>query len=266
MAERGPLAAWRHFLALPVDSRPKTVLVAFAVSTVCAVAVTTATAILRPIQTANQAAEERLSLEALLATIPGMEAVLGADPDAALSTLVVDLEASASTPELRADDLAAALEDPANWTDLPPAADTAGIGARPDLAQVFLRREEGRVSLVVLPVRGAGYGGPIEAMLALRGDLDTIAGLTITDHSETPGLGARIEEPSWQARFAGKRLRDAEGEMRFAVVKDGADTEYEVDGITGATRTSDAVEDMIRFWTGPDGFGPWLDALRAEGG
>jgi Na+-transporting NADH:ubiquinone oxidoreductase subunit D len=36
----------------------------------------------------------------------------------------------------------------------------------------------------------------------------------------------------------------------------------EVDGITGATRTSNAMTRMIRFWLGPEGYGPFLDAVR----
>jgi Na+-transporting NADH:ubiquinone oxidoreductase subunit C len=118
------------------------------------------------------------------------------------------------------------------------------------------------VRLVVLPVLGAGYGGPIRAMLALGPDMDTIAGLAITDHEETPGLGARIEEPGWLRRFPGTELRDPEGDLRFHVARGPAGTEYEVDGITGATRTSNAVTRMIRFWVGPEGYGPFLDAVR----
>ena len=99
-------------------------------------------------------------------------------------------------------------------------------------------------------------------MLALRGDTNTIAGLTILDQSETPGLGARITETSWQAEFPGTRLRDDTGALRFEVARGSAATDFEVDGITGATRTSNAITRMIRFWAGPDGFGPFLEAVR----
>jgi Na+-transporting NADH:ubiquinone oxidoreductase subunit C len=46
------------------------------------------------------------------------------------------------------------------------------------------------------------------------------------------------------------------------VARGPATTEYEVDGITGATRTSNAVTGMVRFWLGPDGYGPLIDAIR----
>lgn len=158
--------------------------------------------------------------------------------------------------------LAAALEDPANWTTLAPEDDMAGLGSRPNYQQIFLLRDGDTVSLAILPIWGAGYNGTIRAMLAMRGDMNTIAGLTVTEQSETPGLGARIEEPAWQASFAGTKLADASGEIRFTVAKGTAASEYEVDGITGATRTSSAISRIVRFWAGPMGYGPLIDAIQ----
>jgi Na+-transporting NADH:ubiquinone oxidoreductase subunit C len=40
---------------------------------------------------------------------------------------------------------------------------------------------------------------------------------------------------------------------------------FEVDGISGATHTSNGVANMLRFWMGEDGFGPFLAKLRAGG-
>ena len=42
-------------------------------------------------------------------------------------------------------------------------------------------------------------------------------------------------------------------------------TEFEVDGISGATRTSNGISNMLRFWLGPGGFGPFLTRLKEEG-
>jgi len=253
---------WRRFLEQPADSRGKTILVAFLVSAICALGVTAATAILRPIQAQNRAAEEQLRLETLLSAIPGMAEVLSGGAGDALGTVVVDLDRGRAADGVGPADLPAALEDPANWTRLPPEADPAGIGARPDLAQVYILREGGQVRLVVLPLIGAGYNGPVRAMLALRGDMNTIAGFTVMDQFETPGLGARITELAWQGGFAGKALRDGGGALRFEVTRGAAASDFGVDGITGATRTSNAVTRMIRFWVGPDGYGPFLDAVR----
>lgn len=251
---------WRRFLALPNESRAKTVLVAFLVSAVCAALVSGATVVLRPIQAANRAAEEQARIEALVQGIPGMAALLQ-QSGGVLSTVIVDLDTGRASAEVTPDTLGQALEDPANWRVLDREQDLAGIGQRPNIAQVFLLRDAEQVSLILLPLSGQGYGGRIDAILALRGDLNTVAGLTITRHSETPGLGGRIEEAAWQADFPGVTLRDDQGEMRFRVARGPAAGAHEVDGITGATRTGRGVTQMVRFWLGPDGYGPFLNAV-----
>lgn len=251
---------WRRLLALPNESRTKTLVVAFLVSAVCAALVSGATVVLRPIQAANRAAEEQARISALVAGIPGMTALLQSS-GGALSTVVVDLDTGRAAADVTPATLDAVLADPANWTTLEPGADIAGLSRRPDYAQVFLLRDEDRVSLVLLPLTGQGYGGRIDAILALRGDMNTIAGLAVTAQSETPGLGARIEEAAWQAGFAGTEVRDAAGDIRFRVARGPATGVHEVDGITGATRTGRGVTGMVRFWLGPDGYGPLLDAI-----
>lgn len=264
MAGLDPLRPWRRLLALPNESRRKTLFVAFTVSAVCALMVSGATVLLRPIQTANRAAEAEARIEALVRGIPGMGAILE-QSGGTLSTVVIDLEEGAAAREVTPETLEAALAEPANWTALDRGEDLAGLGRRPDYVQIYLLRDggaEGDVSVVLLPVSGAGYNGRIDAVLALRGDTTTIAGLAITGHSETPGLGARIEEPAWLSEFPGTRTRGPDGALRFAVARGDAASEYEVDGITGATRTSNAVTQMIRFWLGPEGYGPLLEAIR----
>lgn len=262
MADMNPVTAWRRLLALPNESRTKTLAMAFVVSAVCALLVSGATVILRPIQTANRAAEQQARLEALISGIPGMSGLLS-HSGGTLSTVVVDLKRGAAADNVDPATLSAALEDSANWTALDPAQDLAGLRQRPDYAQVyFLRGQDGAVSLALLPVSGAGYNGMIDAIVALRGDMNTIAGLAITSQSETPGLGGRIEEASWLAQFPGTSITDERGNIRFSVAKGAASGDYEVDGITGATRTSNAITAMMRFWLGPDGYGPLIGAIR----
>lgn len=262
MTNLNPITAWRRLLALPNESRAKTLVMAFLVSAICALLVSGATVVLRPIQTANRAAEQQARLENLIAGIPGMTELLS-QSGGSLSTVVIDLNAAAVAVDVTPDTLSVALDDSSNWTGLTAAQDLAGLGQRPNYAQVFfLRGADGELSLALLPISGAGYNGPIDAIIALRADMNTIAGLAITNQAETPGLGARIEEPAWLGQFSGKSVADASGTVRFAVAKGVAGSEYEVDGITGATRTSNAVTRTIRFWLGDDGYGPLLAAIR----
>lgn len=252
---------WRRFLALPNTSRTKTLVVAFLVSAICAALVSGATVILRPIQAANRAAEEQARIAALVSGVPGM-ADLMAESGGALSTVVIDLDTGRAATGITPDTLEATLADPANWTALADGEDLADLGHRPDYAQVYLLRDGETISLLLLPVAGQGYNGRIEAILALRGDMNTIAGLAVTSHSETPGLGGRIEEPAWQASWPGTELRDEGGTLRFTVARGTASSVHEVDGITGATRTSNAMTRIVRFWLGPQGYGPLVEAIR----
>lgn len=264
MADQSPLSLWRRFLALPVDSRPKTLLVAFAVSAICALLVSGATVLLRPIQQANRAAEQQMRLDTLLAAIPGMDDILAQAGGGNLSAVVVDLASGQAAPGITPATVETALAQPENWTPLSPEQDMAQIRNRPNYAQIFLLRDSNSnaIRLAILPVFGAGYNGSIEAMLALRGDMNTIAGMTVTRHAETPGLGARIDEATWQAGFAGKQVAGPDGAIRFDVARGAAASDYAVDGITGATRTSTAIGRIVRFWMGPNGYGPLIAAIR----
>ena len=252
---------WRRFLALPNESRTKTIIMAFLVSVVCAVLVSGATVILRPIQTANRAAEEQARISDLVRGIPGMSALLETS-GGTLSTVVIDLDMGRAAADVTRETLEATLAEPTNWTVLDAGADLAGLGQRPNYAQIFLLRDNDGISLVLLPVTGQGYGGRIDAILAIHGDMNTIAGIAVTQHSETPGLGGRIEDRSWQESFPGTTIRDDSGAVRFNVARSAATTDYEVDGITGATRTGSGVTQMMRFWLGPDGYGPLIDAIQ----
>ena len=251
----------RRLLALPNESRTKTILVAFLVSAISAALVSGATVWLRPIQAANRAAEEQARIAALVQGIPGMSDLLE-QSGGTLSTVVIDLDRGRAAAEVTPATLEAALADPANWTVLDAGQNIAGLGQRPNFVQVYLLRDGDTVSLLLLPLSGQGYGGRIDAIMALRGDMNTIAGIAVTQHSETPGLGARIEESSWRASFPGTELRDASGELLFHVARGPASGVHEVDGITGATRTGRGVTQMVRFWLGPDGYGPLLDAIE----
>lgn len=267
MADLNPISLWRKLLALPNTSRTKTVAVAFIVSAVSAVVVSATAVTLKPIQDANRAAESQARLEAMMATLPGLADLLrGAEGDS-LQTVVVNLDTGevADDIDLGEFDLEAAAADPEASTELTPEEDIAGIGRKPEYSQIYVLTDDGDLKLVILPVFGAGYQAPIKAFLALEGDLNTVAGLTITEQAETPGLGARIEEPGWQALWPGKLIADENGEIALTVVRGAAKTEYEVDGITGATRTSNAIGNMVRFWMGENGYGPVLDNLRDGG-
>ena len=264
---RNPVAAWHHFLARSNEDRVKVFGVAFLAALVSAVFVSVASVALKPIQDAHLEAERAARMEAMLDTLPGMRDVMAELGVDALETRIVDLETGAFVPDVDADafDLRATEADPEQSSAIPAEEDTARLGRRADLAPVYLLERNGAVLLVVLPVSGKGYQSTLRATLALSADLTTISALTITEQGETPGIGARVEDPDWLALWSGKSAVDESGKIMITVVRGAGNGPYEVDGISGATVTSNGVSNMVRFWLGPYGFGPFLDRLRAEG-
>ncbi len=66
-----------------------------------------------------------------------------------------------------------------------------------------------------------------------------VSGIDIIKHSETPGLGAKADQPAFKDQFKGKPTED------LVVVKTGASSDEEIDSISGATITSRAVTNAV---------------------
>ena len=103
-------------------------------------------------------------------------------------------------------------------------------------------------SAYVLPVVGRGLWGGLWGYIAVdRPEVTKVLGTYFYHESETAGLGARIGEKWFQDQFIGKPIFDKDGEVALSVVKAGsAKSEYEVDGVTGATLTSNGVAAMVK--------------------
>lgn len=100
---------------------------------------------------------------------------------------------------------------------------------------------------VVLPVQGTGLWGPIWGYVALEKDMNTIAGVVFGHQGETPGLGAEIATEKYQQKFCGKQIFDGAEFVSVLLRKGGAQNPlHEVDAITGGTKTSDGVTEMLQ--------------------
>ena len=73
----------------------------------------------------------------------------------------------------------------------------------------------------------------------------TIHAVTFSKHEETPGLGGEITSDAFRDQFRGLSVLDESGLRGLRIVGDGADGPNEVDAISGATMTSDKVEEML---------------------
>jgi len=258
------LARWRR---LPADGTAKALIVACVVAVVCATFVSTAAVAFRPRQLENRLRERREKLRQIVARLPGVEELLARAGAGEVEAQIVDLASGLPVPSIDAAsyDPEQAARDPEQRVAIPGDLDVAGLEHRSRYAPVYLVRDRGRVEFVVLPVEGVGYGGPIRGFVALRGDGNTILALSFFEHHETAGLGARMEDPEWRNGWQGKRIRDPEGQLRVGVATgrlEAADAAYQVDGISGATITGEAVGNLLRYWLGDHGFGPFLRTLR----
>ncbi|MDQ4431002.1 Na(+)-translocating NADH-quinone reductase subunit C [Yokenella regensburgei] len=160
---------------------------------------------------------------------------------------------------------AQALKDPERSIALEAGQDPAGIKRRSNIVEIYLVKDaQQKVQEVVLPIYGNGLWSMMHAFVALETDGRTVKGITYYDQGETPGLGGEVENPNWRAQFVGKKILDDNGSPALKVMKGAArpGDEYAVDGLSGATLTSNGVQHSFDFWMGELGFGPFLKQVR----
>jgi len=115
----------------------------------------------------------------------------------------------------------------------------------------------------IIPLRGKGLWGPIWGYLALKDDINTVYGAVFAHKSETPGLGAEINQGFFQEPFRDKKIFNENNEfVSIKVIKGGAPegSIHGVDGISGGTITSDGVTDMLKERVGR--YLPYLERNR----
>ncbi len=256
--------------SMPNDSIAKTLLISISLCLVCSVAVSTVAVSLKPLQLANV----ELARQTEILSVAGLMVEGGdvAELFRQIETRIVDLDSGAFVDDVdpATFDARTAQNDPASSEALAPESDVAGIRRRAHNAAVYFVRDGDEISTIILPVHGAGLYSTLWGFLALEPDGNTIKGLTFYEDGETPGLGGEINNPRWQSRWEGIRVRDDEGAFRLAIVKSAApegspDAGFQVDSISGATLTSRGVDNTMRFWLGDDGFGPFLARIAVQG-
>lgn len=140
--------------------------------------------------------------------------------------------------------------------------DAKKLGQEVDmLLPVFKFRSEldsTQTEAYIFPVYGAGLWDAVWGYVAVSGDFKTVKGVVFDHTGETPGLGARITDKEFQARFAGKGFLNTEKRELYSLdivkgegnVFEGDDNIYKVDGLSGASMTTNGVEKMISDYFG----------------
>ena len=128
------------------------------------------------------------------------------------------------------------------------------LGDRKALATVennlpIFKMEKDGAEKYVLPIVGKGLWGDIWGYVAVeKADAWQVAGIVMDHAGETPGLGAEIATEGVQNSFKGKLLFEGE-QFALRMQKGGAKADkidYQVDAITGGTKTCDGVNKMLK--------------------
>jgi len=250
------------------DTIKKTLTVALLLCIVCSVVVSTASVLLKPAQIANKQLDFKRNI--LLAA-----GLLDEDKNIdeqfeLIETRIVDLQTGMFNDAIDPVnfDQRKAVKDPQLSDVLSSKDDIAGLSRREKYAKVYLVNDDSGLQTVVLPVSGYGLWGTLYGFLAVESDMNTVVGLGYYDHKETPGLGAEVDNPRWKGLWQGKKLYSRNGDVAISVIKGSvapgsAGAEHKVDGLSGATLTSVGVDNMMKFWLGSNGYGPFLKNLKA---
>lgn len=231
------------------DSPMKAVLVVVLVALVTSSLVSAAVVILRPIQMNNQLLDRSRNIMQLTGLLP-------ADvipPDEEMLGLYKSLDIR--DVDLHSGEFIMPVTTPERDSE------------HDMVATVYLVWRDNNFVRIILPISGEGMWSTLYGYIALEPDLNTIAGATFYDQQETPGLGDQITRPDWLAKWKGRRIYDERGDLRFAVAGSTVDPGsssalYEVDALTGATVTADAVTDLVHHWFGPRGYQPFITHMN----
>jgi Na+-transporting NADH:ubiquinone oxidoreductase subunit C len=250
------------------DSTAKTLIVAFSLSIVCAIFVSAAAVMLKPVQEVNKALDRKRSILAAAGMLQEGKSV--EEQFAEVSTRVVDLRTGKFADDVDAlkYDQRKAAKDPSQSEKLSAEQDLAKISRRENYSLVYVVEDPaGDIEKIILPIHGYGLWSTLYGYIALESDGNTVSGLGFSEHGETPGLGGEVDNPRWKAHWPGKQVyRDGEvaiGLIKGAVDPASANAPWQVDGLAGATLTARGVTNLVHFWLGENGFEPFLNNLNA---
>lgn len=258
------------------DSIKKTIQVALGVCLVASILVSSAAVTLKPIQENNKKIDLLTNI-----LVAGDLYSEGADAkkifDKNIETQIVDLESgkfldkdqynSDLNPEsFNIINLANSNE---YGKEIPAKLDEAGIKRQPKYMVVYIVNDENGVDKYILPVYGKGLWSTMFGFMALNKDLRTIEGFTFYEHGETPGLGGEVDNPKWKAQWKGKQAFDENWNISIQVIKglvdpDGPKANSQIDGLSGSTLTTRGVDELVNFWLGDQGYGPFFKNLRGN--
>tara|TARA_B100000768_G_scaffold181215_1_gene203367 strand:+ start:4182 stop:4955 length:774 start_codon:yes stop_codon:yes gene_type:complete len=254
------------------DSVLKTLGVAFAICMVCSLIVSFAAVSLRDLQKENAANNK--SIKILQAAKMYDNTIDVKSQFQKLEMRYVDFDTgkvlqSYKDFKIEEYDQIKSTRDSTLSTALSTSDDIAIIKNRENVGKFFIvRDEQNNIDKLILPIRGYGLWGTLFGYVAIEEDFNTVAGLEFYEHKETPGLGAEVDNPRWKALWPGKKIYK-DNKVQLSVIKgkvqsDDINSNYKVDGLSGATLTSRGVTNMITYWFGDSGYSKLFKELDYE--
>lgn len=254
------------------DSVLKTLGVAFAICLVCSLIVSFSAVSLRDLQ--NENALNNKSIKILQAAKIYDESIDVRTQFDKLEMKFVDFETgkilnSYKDFKIEEYDQLKSTRDSNLSKPLSAADDIAIIKNRENVGKFFIVRDQNNnIDKLILPIRGYGLWGTLFGYVAIEEDFNTVAGLEFYEHKETPGLGAEVDNPRWKALWPGKKIYK-DDEVVLSVIKGKVQTgdvnsNYKVDGLSGATLTSRGVNNMLTYWFGESGYSKLFKELDYE--
>lgn len=250
----------------------KTITIAGLLCAVCSVLVSVTVVTLKPQQKIN--AELDFKKNILMAAGLIKQNTQASEIEAAfakITPVVVDFETGlvASDVDVNTFNQTAASKDPSSNVKIPTNLDVGKLSTRAKYAKVYLNKDEqGNISEIILNVRGKGLWSTMYGFIALAPDTKTIKGFAYYSQAETPGLGGEVDNPNWKKQWIGKNLYDDNWDVAFEVAKGTVDhthglAQYKVDGLSGATITSNGVTSSMKYWFGNHAYGKFLENVRS---
>lgn len=249
----------------------KTVGFVFAVCLVCALLVSFAAVQLKPLQVENKLLDQQtkiLEAAGILSMTDGSKTSIQETFKTFVEAKMIDLDSGEfieGNPAL--------FDERRNSRDVEksekPKNDIAGINRRSHDAVIYLVKDgAGSIDAVVFPMVGSGLWDLMYAYVGVEADLNTIKNVIYSaEMKETPGLGAEVLNPKWQALWPGKKIFDENKEVRVQLIKGGVKPgnpfeAYQVDGLSGATLTANGVTRTFQFWFGEEGYLTFIEKNR----
>lgn len=271
---------------MQTESNKQTLIVATCLCLVCSVMVSTAAVVLRP----AQQIQKTLDIQKNILKVAGIyDKTLKVDSQfKVVEPVLIELagkrpritDPSEEGINLKTYDPRKAAKKEHDSVEVNPPGSLPQIARREIYTIAYeIRKEDGNLDQVILPIYGKGLWSTLYGFIAVDANGQTIRGITFYEHGETPGLGGEVDNPVWKAVWTGKSafaasdiaaasfdhlptptVKVAKGE----VTANTPQAEFKVDGLSGATITSNGVTAFVRYWLGPDAFGSYLQQIRSE--